>query len=164
MRLRSFAIAGLTACLAACASAPSGPPPSSNQPVPAPRGQKQNRSQPGRQEQGAGTSSGNPAVIALLNRAQAARNKGNFNASTDAVERAIDIDPGDPMLWNRLASLYLDQGNAAQAEAMARKSNSLLTDNNKLRAQNWRIIAQALRIQGNDAGAANAEKKARNAD
>ena len=48
----------------------------------------------------------NPAVVALLNRANAAgRGAGNsIPAAASSLERAIKIDPGNPWLWHRLAA------------------------------------------------------------
>lgn len=156
MRVRVLIVMLFSLTLGACATAPrhrgTNAITPSGQPSQPPQAQ-QNLPNPK-------SESHNPAVVALLGEANSAQSNGHLDASSEAVERAIDIEPENPKLWHRLASLYLDQGDAGQAAAMARKSNSLLGNNSDLRAKNWHIIAQALRMQGKSAAAARAEAKA----
>jgi len=100
------------------------------------------------------------AVVALLDRADQAERSGQPQQSAVAIERALRLEPGNPVLWHRLARVHLDQGQYGQAETFAEKSNLLAGDDNKLRARNWRLIADARRAQGRLADAEEAELRA----
>jgi hypothetical protein len=101
-------------------------------------------------------------IPALLREAQDKQRLGDLEAAAAAVERGVRIDPHDPELWHLLAAIRLEQGLAAQAEAMAAKSNTLTSDPN-LQRENWLVIADAMRKQGKEAGAREAEQRARDA-
>jgi tetratricopeptide (TPR) repeat protein len=97
--------------------------------------------------------SGNRAVIALLDRAQADAGAGRPDAASATLERALRIEPRNARLWHELAQLRLAQGQYAQAISLAQKSNSFAGAQRQLQAMNWRVIGQARIAQGNaDAG------------
>ena len=102
-----------------------------------------------------------PAVLALLEHAEAQANAGDLGSAAASLERAIRINPGDPVLWHHLASVRLEQGDAVQAEQLAVKSNSLSPGNSLQQVRNWRLIASARREQGDESGATTAEQRAR---
>lgn len=104
-----------------------------------------------------------PAVVALLEHAEHQANAGDLEAAALTLERAIRIDARNPVLWHHLASVRLAEGEPAQAEQLAAKSNSLAVGNRALQARNWELIAQARRSQGDAAGARAAEQRAREA-
>jgi len=101
------------------------------------------------------------AVVALLDRADAYHQSGDIGNESATVERALRIDPNNGRLWNRLAAIRLDQGQARQAEQLALKSNALSRGDTRLQAQNWRLVAKARWSMNDSAGARVAEKKAR---
>ncbi len=103
----------------------------------------------------------NRAVRNLVQRAEAQREAGEYAAAQASLERALRIEPENPDLWNRLAHLYLLQQSFARAEQFAAKSNSLLQGDDGLAADNWSVIAQARRAQGDAAGARQASERAR---
>lgn len=97
--------------------------------------------------------SGNRAVMALLDRAQADAGGGRPDAASASLERALRIEPRNARLWHELAQLRLAQGQYAQAISLAQKSNSFAGAQRQLQALNWRVIGQARIAQGNaDAG------------
>ena len=98
----------------------------------------------------------NPAVVALWRDAETARDEGRFEAAATAIERALRIEPGDPVLWSRLAELRLDVGQHVQAENLAAKSNALAADNPTLRYRNWLIIGAARQMREDPQGVAEA--------
>ena len=100
-------------------------------------------------------------VRILLARADSELRAGNLEQSAATLERALRIAPRDAVLWHKLAKIYLRQGGVEQAEAMAKKSNSLAATNASLRTKNWRIVAEARRLRGDDDGADQAERRAR---
>jgi tetratricopeptide (TPR) repeat protein len=82
-------------------------------------------------------------VVALLDQAQASLSAGQLEASDASLERALRIEPRNPVLWQELARVRLEQGQYRQAENLAAKSNALARNDQRLQAENWRIIGQA---------------------
>lgn len=105
-------------------------------------------------------STGGAAVIALLERADQQYMEQDLDAAAASLERALRIEPRNPLLWHRLASVRLDQGQIDQAMQMAAKSNSFAGSNRSLMARNWRLIALAQRAKGDLEAARAAEDKA----
>jgi len=105
--------------------------------------------------------SDSPAVIALLDRAETQHQSHDVDAAAVSLERALRIEPRNPLLWQRMANLRLEQGQWDQAVQMAARSNSYAGRYSGLRARNWQIIATARRALGDVQGAADAELKAR---
>ncbi len=104
--------------------------------------------------------SANMAVVALLQKSQSQSSAGQWDAASASLERALRIEPRNPVLWQRLARLRLDQGDYPQAENLAAKSNSLAGTDKRLRAENWRIIGQSRSKRGDQAGARAAFERA----
>jgi hypothetical protein len=123
---------------------PAPPPPVTGVPQPAPA----TRPQP-------------PAVVALLDTAERQANSGDLEAAAASLERAIRIDPRNPVLWYHLATVRLSQGDSQAAEQLAAKSNSLAAGNTAQQRRNWQLIARARRAQRDEAGAAAADRRAR---
>ena len=84
-------------------------------------------------------------------RAEAA--SGNLAGAAASLERALRIEPRNPRLWHELARVRLKQGQYAQAENVAARSNSWAGDDKALRAENWRLIAQSREARGDAEGA-----------
>jgi tetratricopeptide (TPR) repeat protein len=104
--------------------------------------------------------SGNPAVIALLDRARLDTESGQREAAGASLERGLRIEPRNAWLWLELAQLRLAQGQYAQAIALARKSISFAGRERRLLALDWRVIGNARVAQGNAAEAEQAFKLA----
>jgi tetratricopeptide (TPR) repeat protein len=104
--------------------------------------------------------SGNPAVLALLNKAHGQAAAGRMDAAGANLERALRIEPRNPALWQELARVRLEQGQYRQAENLAAKSNALAGGSRYLQAANWRIIAEARSRRGDLQGARAAFEKA----
>ena len=96
---------------------------------------------------------GSPAVVALFDGARADSAAGRLSNAAASLERALRIEPRNPRLWQELARVRLAQGDWAQAESVARRSNSWAGGDAALRAENWRLIAQAREARGDGAGA-----------
>ncbi|MDZ7748688.1 MAG: tetratricopeptide repeat protein [Halofilum sp. (in: g-proteobacteria)] len=95
----------------------------------------------------------NEAVAMLWDQAEQARAEGDTDAAIRAIERALDVDPDDAVLWSRLAELRLQTGEARVAENLATRSNSLAAGQRLLRYRNWLIIEAARQQQGDEQGA-----------
>lgn len=102
----------------------------------------------------------NPAVVSLLNTASAQSRAGDQARAAATLERAIAIEPNNAWLWHRLADTRAKEGRLDQAVELAAKSNALATADRALQAQNWRLIAEVRRRQGDMGAAAAAEAQA----
>lgn len=150
-------LALLVAFLAACATPPESPPgPAPQEPgsiaVPTPEPPPIARSE-------------NVAVAGLMESARADAAAGKLSTAAASIERALRIEPRNPRLWQELARVRLQQGQFVQVENVAARSNSFAGSDNALRAENWRLIAQAREARGDADGARaardSAEKLAR---
>jgi len=95
----------------------------------------------------------NAAVASLMDGARADAASGRLANAAASLERALRIEPRNPRLWQELARVRLKQGEYAQAESTAARSNSWAGGDSALRAENWRLIAQAREARGDAAGA-----------
>lgn len=100
-------------------------------------------------------------VLALLTTAQTQQGSGDFNGAASSLERAQRIAPREPQVLYRLAQVRLSQGDAPQAEQLARRALTYANGRPSLQAELWNTIAQAREKQGDSAGAAQARQKAR---
>ncbi len=101
---------------------------------------------------------------ALVSTARTELANGKLDAAAGSFERALRIEPRNPVLWQELAKLRLQQGQYQQAEGLAARSNGWAGDNKSLRAENWRIIGQARLKRGDYPGAQSAFDKAAQAN
>jgi tetratricopeptide (TPR) repeat protein len=95
----------------------------------------------------------NVAIAGLMDSARTEYAAGNFPNAAASLERALRIEPRNPRLWHELARVRLKQGQYAQAESVAARSNSWVADDKALRAENWRLIAESRRARGDNEGA-----------
>jgi Tfp pilus assembly protein PilF len=95
----------------------------------------------------------NLAIAGLLLGARTDAAAGRLANAAASLERALRIEPRNPRLWQELARVRLKQGDYAQAESTAARSNSWAGSDNALRADNWRIIAHARNARGDAEGA-----------
>jgi predicted negative regulator of RcsB-dependent stress response len=102
----------------------------------------------------------NNAVVALLQKSQSQSSAGQLDAASASLERALRIEPRNPVLWQKLARVRLEQKDYLQAENLAAKSNALAGKDRRLRSENWRIIGEARSKRGDRAGAKAAFERA----
>ena len=101
------------------------------------------------------------AVISLIEKARAATQQGDYQRAEVLLERTVHIEPKNASLWHYLAKLRLHQSRYQDAVGLAQKSSYLAGSNNKLKADNWRIIAHSRQQMGDLAGAVQAQDNAR---
>jgi Flp pilus assembly protein TadD len=106
------------------------------------------------------TAAVNPAVVALLNNANAQTRAGKHNEAAASLERALKITPKDAWLWHKLARTRLNLGETGQAQSLAARSNSYAQNDRRLLADNWGLIAEARQLGGDSAGANAAQLRA----
>lgn len=85
------------------------------------------------------------ASQALLNQSRSAQAAGNYDLAAASIERALRIDPRQPLLWLELGNVRLKEGDYAQAEAVGRKALSLSAGDATLAARAEDLIAAAKR-------------------
>lgn len=100
-------------------------------------------------------------VLALLSTAQQQQTSGDLNGASSSLERAQRIAPREPQVLYRLAQVRLSQGDSAQAEQLAQRALTYSSGRPDLQASLWTTIAQARQKQGDAAGAAAAQQKAK---
>ncbi len=88
------------------------------------------------------------AVAGLMDSARADLVAGRLANAAASLERALRIEPRNPRLWHELARVRMSQGDYAQAESLAARSNTWVGNDSELRAANVRLIAQARTAQG----------------
>ncbi len=101
-----------------------------------------------------------PATSALVQQAHTQSHAGAFVPAAATIERALRIEPENPLLWIELGQIRLSENNPAQADAMGRKALALATGDAQAQASSWRLIAESLRVRGRNQEAADADKKA----
>lgn len=140
----------VSAILAGCATAP-GPAPT---PAPEPDLPPVQLPEPGPAPVPApAPRAENVAIAGLMDTARADAAAGRLANAAATLERALRIEPRNPRLWQELARVRLKQGQYAQAESVAARSNSWAGSDNALRAENWRLIAETRTARGDAEGA-----------
>lgn len=99
------------------------------------------------------------ASRALVNQAQAQLALKNHSLAASSIERALRIEPGNPLLWIELGKVRQAEGNHVQAENMGRRAASL-TNAPGASSAAWRLIADSLRARGKASEAQQAASKA----
>jgi tetratricopeptide (TPR) repeat protein len=130
-------------------SAPAFPAPLEGAPAPTP-------SQPPQQRQFAlGAAAG-----ALVGEAHTQEQTRNFGLAAETLERALSIEPRNPLVWIELGRENILAGNPGQAYGMGRKALYLASGDPRTQASAWQLIAASLRAQGRNDEAYVAEEKA----
>jgi tetratricopeptide (TPR) repeat protein len=101
-----------------------------------------------------------PASSALVSQAHKQLTGGDFGLAAATIERAMRIEPDNPLLWIELGRVRYTAGDASQAESMGRKALALATGDPQAQASAWRLIADSLRALGRNPEAADADKHA----
>jgi Tfp pilus assembly protein PilF len=102
----------------------------------------------------------NIAIAGLMASARADAAAGKLATAAASLERALRIEPRNPRLWHELARVRSQQGQHAQAENVAVRSNSFAGDDRALRAENWKLIAETRNARGDKEGARQALEQA----
>jgi len=100
------------------------------------------------------------AASALVAQAHTQAGAGEYAGAGATLERALRIEPDNPLLWVELGRVQLSQGNAGQAGGMGRKALALATGDPSAQASAWRLIADSLHAQGRTEEAVEAEQRA----
>jgi tetratricopeptide (TPR) repeat protein len=130
-------------------------PPATTEPAPPPAPVEQPPAAPPVREYQLGS-----AARSLVDQAHTQAAAGNFAVAAGSIERALRIEPNNPLLWIELGKVRQAEGNYAQAENLGRKALSLATGDTRTQSSAWRLIAEALRARGKAPEAQEAEARA----
>jgi predicted Zn-dependent protease len=89
----------------------------------------------------------NAASRALVAQAETQRKSKNFMQAAATLERALRIEPNNPLLWLAYGELRMDEGNYAQAENMGRKAVNSAGGDPRTQSNAWRLIAESLKAR-----------------
>jgi len=100
------------------------------------------------------------ASSALVSQAHTQAGGGDYGKAAATLERALRIEPDNPLLWIELGRVRLGENNAAQADALGRKALALAVGDATAQASAWQLIADSLRARGRNGEAAEVEQHA----
>jgi cytochrome c-type biogenesis protein CcmH/NrfG len=166
--LRWMTIAAFAALLSACGALPltSLPPASQPRPEQGP-GSSQTQSRPPPQEAPIEQPRPvpkqfhlGPASLSLVSQAHKQSQSGDLGGAAATLERALRIEPNNPLLWIELGQVRLSENDGDQADSMGRKAIGLATGDAQAQSVAWRLVADSLRLRHRNSEAAEADQKA----
>ena len=81
------------------------------------------------------------AVLQLQREAVAAFNRGAYQQAIERLQRAIRIEPRNPLSWHYLAQTYWRSGDFGRCIDMAQRSQSYGAGDERLESINARLLA-----------------------
>ncbi|MFU8818707.1 MAG: tetratricopeptide repeat protein [Desulfurivibrio sp.] len=106
-------------------------------------------------------SSVSPQTAPLLAGARQALERRDLAGAEGYLERAIRLEPRNPLLWHTLAQTKYRQGQYAQTVQLGLRSNALLPQTDPLARENLRLMAEAHRQLGQEESARQLEEQLR---
>jgi tetratricopeptide (TPR) repeat protein len=101
-----------------------------------------------------------PATRSLVAQARTLSAHGEFDEASSTLERALRIEPNNPLLWIELGRLRLAENDAHQAVGCGRKALALASGDPATQRQAGRLLADALRAEGHNQEAREIEGEA----
>jgi len=74
--------------------------------------------------------------------------RGDLDGASSTLDRALRIEPNNPLLWIERGRLRLAESDARQAEGCGRKALALASGDHGTQVQAGRLLTDALRAQG----------------
>jgi uncharacterized protein HemY len=99
------------------------------------------------------------ATRSLVTQAQTQAAHGDLPAASSTLDRALRIEPNNPLLWIELGRLRLEESDAHQAEVCSRKALALASGDRGTQRQAGRLLTDALRAQGRNQEAREVESQ-----
>jgi uncharacterized protein HemY len=121
---------------------PQGAPPPTSSAQPSPSEQPAHPPPPAARENRL-----SPATRSLVSQARTQVAHGDLPAASSTLDRALRIEPSNPLLWVELGRLRLAENDAHQAEGCGRKALALASGDHAAQTQAGRLLADALRAQ-----------------
>src|ERR1700737_4685436 len=100
------------------------------------------------------------ASSALVAQAHKQMGGGDFGLAAATIERAMRVEPDNPLLWIELGRVRYTAGDYSQADSMGHKALALASGDPQAQASAWRLIADSLRSRRRNEEAAEADKRA----
>lgn len=100
------------------------------------------------------------ASRALVSQAQTQAASKNYAVAASSIERALRIEPDNPLLWIELGKVRQAEGNYQQAENMGRKAVSMAVNAPRAQSAAWSLVAESLRARGKTDQARQAQERA----
>lgn len=100
-----------------------------------------------------------PATRSLVEQARTLAAHGDFDGASSTLERALRIEPNNPLLWIELGRLRLTENDAHQAVGCGRKALALASGDPATQRQAGRLLADALRAEGRNQEARDIESQ-----
>lgn len=100
------------------------------------------------------------ATNALVVQARQQSAAGRHAAAASILERAIRIEPGNPLVWIELGKVRQAEGRHDQAQSVGEKALSMAAGDVSVQASAWRLIASAQRARGRMLQARESERRA----
>lgn len=97
------------------------------------------------------------ALVAQAHRQAAA---GELQLAIGSIERALRIEPDNPLLWLELGEIHENAGHFDQAAGMGHKALQLATGDPHAQSASWHLIADSLKARGRNGEAAEAQRRA----
>lgn len=102
---------------------------------------------------------GAPAT-ALVAQAHQQSASGDPQLAISTIERALRIEPDNPLLWIELGEVHESAGHFDQAAGMGHKALQLATGDPHAQSASWRLIAESLKARNRNGEAAEAQRRA----
>ena len=99
------------------------------------------------------------ASRALISQAQTQVATKNYAVAASSIERALRIEPDNPLLWIELGKVRFAEGNYVQAENMGRKAVSMSVNAPRAQSSAWKLIADSYRARGKNIEAQEAQAR-----
>lgn len=100
-----------------------------------------------------------PATRSLVTQAHTLTAHGDFDGASSTLDRALRIEPNNPLLWVELGRLRLAENDAHQSEVCGRRALALASGDRGTQAQAGRLLADALRAQQRNQEAVEVERQ-----
>jgi tetratricopeptide (TPR) repeat protein len=88
-----------------------------------------------------------PATLSLVTQSRTLASRGDLDGASSTLDRALRIEPNNPLLWIERGRLRLAEGDAHQAEGCGRKALALASGDRGTQAKAGQLMADALRAQ-----------------
>jgi tetratricopeptide (TPR) repeat protein len=100
------------------------------------------------------------AASALVAQAHRQATGGDPQLAIGSIERALRIEPDNPLLWIELGEIHENAGHFDQAAGMGHKALQLATGDPHAQSASWHLIADSLKARGRNGEAAEAQRRA----
>jgi Tfp pilus assembly protein PilF len=101
-----------------------------------------------------------PATRALVAQTHQQLARGDLDGASLTLDRALRIEPSNPLIWSELGKVRLAENDSHQAEVCARKALALASGDRAAQSEAGRVLIDALRAQGRNQEAHEIEGRA----